>query len=649
MAKIGDLFRGIKIPETKLTRPDEFQANRNHAAENPISLVREAKERFPVIPDIIPYHPALAKKAELEKLVRFIDQMFITDWKLHRHLLDNAREEEVNRRREVRRQRESDASEKHGETIVQNELDRRVFYFQRALKNVLKQQDLNAQMRKEVMDLFEQLRQLTVDHADKFRFETKKEIKEGQKRHEEYWAFRQDNLWGGTGTGGVSKLKKNGDPIEEVTGRIEGKKRDAITEQNWEWRRDNVFVSLPNGGMARSDAGNGKSPETVAAEVHQPLINERLSAFHDWRASGSYVQTPNNSLMHMKGQGLQPEGAFAELNRPKLAKVLEGHVEEYRWGMSGSTPNGGIAPHYNSGKSSELATAEMYWPGRQKIVNENLYWHHSYLFKPTSNGNWTLVPGHGKSVGSTAAKVEQPEKVEVTENHDMWRKDNRWAQTPNNGYARLSNIGQSLEKISFEFYQPKKEALKQYHDQQHVNDRFVVTSNQGWGRLKSIGANIEPIVGQVTKETRNQVTEGFDTKASRNLYTPTANDSIRRLPEIGEPFEKISLDLLSPDKALSQADVKQFVRNPPDTSIDKGTGSPLTGNGRQSEEASIPAEKKTANKSSQPFAEFRKSLAALEQTTSAFANHSLSQNQPVKSDDSPTNIVTPSANSKKAS
>ncbi len=585
----------------------------------------------------------------MQKLVKFIDQMFVTDWKLHRHFIDSAREEEQIKRIEYRKKQESDASNQHAESTVQNELDRRAFYFQRALQNILKQQDLNAQMRKEIMALFEQLRQLTVEHADKFRFQTKKEIKEGKKQHEEYWAFRQDNLWSATGSGGVSKLKKTGQLIEEVTGKIEGKKREEITDQNWEWRKDNVFVSLPNGGMARSAAGNGKSPETVSAEVHQPLIDERLTAFHDWRASGSYVQTPNNSLMHMKGQGHQPETAFAELNRPKLAKVLEGHVDEYRWNMSGQTPNGGMAPLYNSGKSSELASAEMYWPGRQKITDENLYWHHSYLFKPTSNGNWSLVPGHGKSVGFTAAKVEQPEKAEVTKNHDIWRKDNLWAQTPNKGYARLSNVGDSLEKISFEFYRPKKEGLERYHDQKHINNRFVVTSNQGWGRLKSIGADIEPIVGEVTKENKGQVTEFFDTRSDRNLYTPTANDGIRRLPGIGEPFEKISLDLLSPEKTLSQADVKQYVRNQPDTSIDRGTGSPLNGNGRQSEEAAVPAEKKTSNSSSSPFAEFRKNLAALEQTTSAFANHSLTQNPPAKAEQPQNTNISPSANTKKAS
>lgn len=649
MAKIGDMFRGIKIPETKLTRPDEFKANKNHAAENPVSLILDAKVRFPTVPDLVSHHPAFEKKAELQNLVRYIDQMFVTDWKLHRHYIESAREEEKARRIEGRRQIEIDESAKHAETIVQNELDRRAFYIQRALQNVLKQQDLNATMRKEIMALFQQLRQLTVEKSDKFIFETKKEIKQGQKRHEEYWAFRQDNLWSATGSGGVSKLKKTGDMIEEVTGKIEGKKRDAITEQNWEWRKDNVFVTLPNGGMARSAGGNGKSPELVSAEVHQPLINERLSDFHNWRASGSYVQTPNNSLMHMKNQGHQPEGAFAELNRPKLAKVLEGHVEEFRWGMAGQTPNGGVSPLYNSGKTTELATAEMYWPGRRDIVNENLFWHHSYLFKPTSNGNWTLVPGHGKSVGSTAAKVELPEKAEVTENHETWRKDNLWAPTPNNGYARLSNIGRSLEKISFEFYKPKKEALQEYHDQKHINNRFVATANQGWGRLKSIGADIEPIVGEVTKENKTQITQYFSARSSQNLYTPTANDGIRRLPDIGEKFEKISLDLLAPDKALSQTDIKQFVRNQPDTSIDRGTGSPLVNNGRQSEEAAVPAEKKTSNNSSRPFAEFRKNLAALEQSTSAFSSHSLVQNQPVKSDQAPTTNVAPSADSKKAS
>ena len=649
MAKIGDLFSGIKIPETKLTRPDEFIANKNHAAPNPLSLILDIKVRFPVIPEIVPYHPALKTKAELANLMVYIDQMFITDWKLHRHFIDKAREEEITRRVENRIKIETREDEKHVENSKQNELDKRAFYFQRALQNVLKQQDLNATMRKEIMAIFDQLRRLTVEHADKFRFETKKEIKEGQKRHEEYWAFRQDNLWAATGSGGVSKQKKTGQMIEEVTGKIEGKKRDAITEQNWEWRKDNVFVTLPNGGMARSDAGSGKAPEAVAAEVHQPLINERLTAFHDWRASGSYVQTPNDSLMHMKGQGHQPEGAFAEIHRPKLAKVLEGHVEEYRWNMAGQTSNGGVSPLYNSGKTSELAQAEQFWPNRRDIINDNLYWHHNYLFKPTSNGNWTLVPGHGKSVGSTAAKVDLPEKAKVTENHETWRKDNLWAQTPNNGYARLSNVGHSLEKISFEFYQPKKEALKQYHEQQHINNRFVVTANHGWGRLKSIGGDIEPVAGEVTKENKNDVTKDFDIRADRNLFVPTANDGIRRLPNIGERFDKISLDLLATDKPLSQTDVKQYVRNQPDTSIDRGTGSPLAGNGRQSEESSVPAEKKTSNKSSHPFAEFRKNLAAHEQTTSAFATHSLTQNQAPATEQSPTTNVTPSSDSKKAS
>jgi hypothetical protein len=653
MTKIRDLFSGMKIPETKLTRPDEFTANKNHAAPNPLSLIHDVKTRFPIVPEMIPYHPALAKKAEIENLLQFIDQMFVTDWKILRHFIDKAREEEITRRVETRKQVETDEANKHAENTKQNEIDKRAFYFQRALQNVLNQQDLNATVRKEIMSLFDQLRKLTVEHADKFRFETQKEIKDGQKRHEEYWAFRQDNLWGATGSGGVSKLKKTGQMIEEVTGKIEGKKRDAITEQNWEWRKDNVFVTLPNGGMGRAKGGSGKAPEAVTAEVHQPLTDQRVTAALDWRASGSYVQTPNDSLMHMKGQGHQPEGAFAEIHRPKLAKALEGHVEEYRWSMAGSTPNGGVSPLYNSGKSTELAQAEQFWPNRRDIINENLYWHHSYLFKPTSNGNWTLVPGHGRSEGSTSAKVVQPEKDKITEKHETWRKDNLWAQTPNNGYARLSNVGHSLERISFEFYQPKKEALKQYHEQHHINNRFVATANHGWGRLKSIGADIEPVVGEVTKENKAEVTTYFDVRADGNLFVPTANDGIRRLPDIGERFEKISLDLLSTNKPLSQTDVKQFVRNAPDTSIDRGTGSLLVGNGRQSEEASVPAEKKTSNKTSHPFAEFRKNLAAHEQTTSAFASHSLNQgNAPAQNQapsQSPTTNVTPSANSKKAS
>lgn len=621
MATIKDWLNAPKIPEIKLTRPEEMLANKNHATERPTSLIIEAMVRFPTVPPLAPYHPAMAKRIEMEKLGRFIDQMFITDWNLHRRFSESAREREQTKRIEDRRTVENDTADEHAFNVVQRDLDRRIFFFKRALDNMLQQRQVNSTERQEMLALFEELRKLTVERFEKYTVATRKLIKQGQKDHEAYWEFRQDRLWSGTETGGVSKLKKYGNKIEEVTGDIDRKEKARITEEHWDWRRDNVYVALPNGGMAHSSGGNGKAPETMAAEVHAPLIAERLSHFQNWRASSSYVTTPNQSLRHMKNQGLQPEGAIAAINQPKKEQVTEAHLEHFKWKMAGPTPNGGFAPMYNSGNKPEAVTAAIWWPARQEVTNALNQWQQNYLFKPTSNGGWQILEAVGKSVEHTAAMIDLPKKEKATEEHQHWRQNNLWHETPNKGYARLAGVGSPLEKISFEFFEPKKIALTEYHEQRSLNNLYVETPNQGWRKLTSVGADQEKVAGDVNTIHNAEVGEFFDDRARNNLFVPTGNDGVGRLPNIGQTIEKAAHDALAPNKDISPTNVKQFVHNQADTSVDRGQGSPQGSNGRSAEEAAASSASQSPAGNRNSFLEFKKNLAALEQATSAFSAH----------------------------
>lgn len=620
MGTIKDWLKGPKFAEIKLTRPEEMYLNKNHATDRPTSLIVDAKVRFPQIPPLAPYHPALAKRIEIERLGRFLDQMFITDWNLLRHYLETARKEDQVLRTEYRRKQENSAAGENSENVVQNELDRRIFFFKNALNNMLEQRVINADQRRIMLENFEHLRKLTVERFDKFAFGTKKQIKQGQNAHEAYWRFRQDNLWSGTGTGGISKLKKYGNRIEEVTARIDHKEKTQVTEEHKEWREAGGYVALPNGGMAHAKT-SGKSPETMAAEIHAPLIAKRLSIVQNWRASSSYVTTPNDSLRHMKNQGLQPEGAIAALNLPKKEQITEAYSENYKSKMSGPTPNGGSAPLYNSGTLPEAVNADVWWPGRQEVTNALNLWHRNYLFKPTANGGWQIIEAVGQSVEHTAAMIDAPKKEETTEAHEVWRKDNRWLHTPNGGYARLKNVGSSIEKVSMEHFEPKKEAQRQYHEQRSLNDRYTQTSNHGWRKLKTIGADIEEITGDVETVDNATVGKFYDERARNNLYVPTGNGGIGRLPNIGQTIEKAAHDALAPNKEISPANVKQFVHNQADTSVDRGQGSPQGNNGRASEEAAAISSEKSPTAKKNPFLEFKKNLAAHEQTTSAFSAH----------------------------
>ena len=104
MSKIASWVRGLQIPEIRLTRPEEMHANKNHAQDNPVSTVIDMQVRYPLVPPMTPYHPALKKRIELDKLARFLDQMFATDIDLHKHFLETSRIREQANRIESRRQ-----------------------------------------------------------------------------------------------------------------------------------------------------------------------------------------------------------------------------------------------------------------------------------------------------------------------------------------------------------------------------------------------------------------------------------------------------------------------------------------------------------------------------------------------------------------
>lgn len=541
----ADAYRNIK--------PNEMLANKNHATHDPASLVLSPFKRFPLQPDMPSYPVALQKEARLEMLEKDRSRLFLADKQFPQIWLRYAREQDQAKRIETRRRfirDDIERREEHADDVTERQ---RRHFFKTVYDIVRRREHAYIAMRYLMRATFEHKRAVRIEAGRVEAEQTKQLIEDGFKRHAAFLKWRLDDLYILLGNKSVVKVSGSGQKLEHEIGRLCADLHRIASEKHHTWRSDNLFTTLPNGGIAHIHKVGGEQIEKVAAEVHAPVVRERSADFRNWHDSKSTITTPNGGWIEMSSQGRMPESTTAHLNIPKIEKRAQDALDWHREHLLQAQPNGGFMPatSQNFGTMPETVTGDVAWKHKHKVICQNWDWRLSNTMTMTGNGGIARQEaGVGKLAEHVSAEREQPHKDEVTRGFDTWHREHMFGPTPNGGYSPLKNHGHSIEAMAAKASDAPRDFAADRTDLWHEMHNFKGTPNGGWAPLRDSGASLEKVGGEITGGIKDEIVKERNDRYLADMFVPTPNHGWRRLGRSGRPFEKVVSDVAKPNEGI---------------------------------------------------------------------------------------------------
>lgn len=535
--------RIIKIPDYRLPRADEMVADRAREATNPGALVKPILERRPFQKPFTPYNPDLIRHALIERWRTDPSTMLMTDKAFH----DLARMHAIARNKEVRieerREWEAKGAREHARLWVETEDHRRQVFFLKMQHIMIERTSKQQKARRLAIAYEEFVREHTVERGVRWAKEAHDRIIKAAAKREAWLHWHLQHLFGSGPNGTIFLLPGSGRKLETVSGEAHNHLAEEATKRHLQWRRDQNFVTHPNGALVRMHNGGGDMIETVQAKLQLPLIHQRLDRFDFWHDFNFLISTPNGSMRPANKQGFHPEGAAAKREAPHVAERTEKHWDFRLGGLMQTLPNGSMTHAPRHGLAPETVTAKLYWPGRAETSAAAETWHDGHLYKETPNGGLAPLAGVGNSIERTAFEHTWPVADRRSAAADLWHETHKFKQTPNGGMAPLKGTGYSFEKASADHVEPLTHERVADAKDWHQSHRFARTPNGGFAPLKEVGGLIETAAAEAQDPVVIRRSTAFHDRYVNNRFVETPNHSIARLKGIGQRFNNIAGDV----------------------------------------------------------------------------------------------------------